>query len=340
MPPPSISFSVFPIFNFPESPRIPPRQTGRILLAQANPQGRDERPPVASDAVVVAPETRGRGAVIVPVYTLAELTEARRERERVFSDALLLGVHLSPWNSGRNATYQNISLTILRMRYFLEGRQADTFSIRAPLLSWVRRMGEEGDGIFQDTFDRIRAALHALREPFNRERADRLLRLMDEVQRTIARGEETASAEGSSPDLPVVPSPQTGSQARLTPPVAQGSNPPPVVPGVRPINFTSSASRTVSTGDEMMRDLRDHAIRAARQAAQVYGRRTGRPVDFTLRLHIHYNTDRAGWVAAQTYRGGDRDLVQQILEAVSRNLPRFQGHGGDAVQVPLHIRID
>jgi hypothetical protein len=347
MPPPSISFTSFPVFNFPDYYSRPAPLSGQVLLAQANP--RPGEPRTVTDAIPVPPPSTGIAIPPPPaaVYSLSQLTTARQERDRVFIDSRIFGSGLERWNSERNTTYQSISVSLLRMRYFLQASQTDTASILYSLQTWYRSATSGSDPLFREAWQRAREALRLLQESPNRERAEVLLHLMDRAEASVPA---VASPQGTPSPVAPIPSPGAVSPTGPSSPpsVGSGTVTPPtpsvrppvesVFPTVRPVSFTST-SREVSNGDALMRDLRDHGVRSVRQAAERYTRSSGRSVDFTLRLHIQYNNDGAGIVFSRNSSEGDPALVMQLLQAIARDLPRFRGHGGDAVEVPIHLSI-
>ncbi|MFO1519384.1 MAG: hypothetical protein U1F57_06970 [bacterium] len=125
--------------------------------------------------------------------TWPDLVAMRRDWDRIFTDAAsgttrsfeqhVLGANYSRWQEGRFNTYSNVSVSLLRIRYFLEGSQCDTLSIRGSVLDWLRAAQGSRDPVLRNTIVSVIDTLQQFQEPHYRERALQILSVIEETRR-------------------------------------------------------------------------------------------------------------------------------------------------------------
>jgi hypothetical protein len=183
--------------------------------------------------------------------SLAQLSAAQRELQRMFSDQNILGPHYAAWNEARNTTYFNMSLAILRTRYYLQGSQTDVSSFRLPLEAWVREAQTSSDPVLRETLPRFLETLRQLQESSTVAQAGTIIGMIEELQQPPLQpvrppqGPTAPQGPGSPPSTPRTPpqrqrrnphhEPDAGATPQTTPPPSspppqQTGTPPPVQP--------------------------------------------------------------------------------------------------------------
>ncbi|MFO1519283.1 MAG: hypothetical protein U1F57_06450 [bacterium] len=334
------------LFTQPENFSSYPPAENRILLAQATPQQRDSRAPaVASDApqgVQIPSQPLPVQAPQVLSYSLAQLAQARRERENLFSEQNLLGSNYAAWNAGRNTTYGTLSIALLRLQYFLEGRQTDTASIRGPLLESFRASRGSTDPVLRDTLPNVLRALRQLQEPYNRERAQGLILLMEQTQALVeGAGQGQSQPTPTPPVSPVVPPAMSSAPpTAVTPPPTAVTppptsvTPPPTAVTPPPTAVTPAVPATV-TNPQTLRErvvagVGSSVGRAISNTYQLI-QRNNPSASGTIRITISYEqTGSIGTVVTpnitvtQDGNFSDQDL-SRFRMAVRSALPRYAG---------------
>ncbi|MBL7684803.1 MAG: hypothetical protein JNK65_02080, partial [Deltaproteobacteria bacterium] len=364
MAPPVRPSSQNPIFNeYLSSPGL--LHSGEILLAQVNPQPQQGR---AGQVTTDAPQgVQLPAAPVNPIFSdLGQQIQARSERERLLSDAAIWGdLQASP---ERQTTYLSVTLTVYRVRQFLNGSQPDTNSILMHLQNWQQQIQDSNNPVFNQLFENLRNALNRLQHPINQERLTNMRQQLRAVQQGSIQTPQVQGPVGQpqvvqpqtvqpQSNVPPVVQPNTGQPAVVSPqpriisgqivqgPVIQvDGNPSTIRPGhvlpqpeivpaprvsLRPVTFVSQAR---SVGErEIMNDMRSNVTPAIRSVVERHSRNGG-PSSVRLTLHIQYNGEGNGTVMS---RGHDRypvPLVQDILNAVAQHLPRFRGNAGSVVE--------
>ena len=103
----------------------------------------------------------------------SSLIQSRQDRLRLaqgLTNEIVLGTHLSTYQAASQTTYLPITLTLYRLRNYLEGRQADTSSIQMHLNTWVEQARANPNSIWSDSLVNLRRALSGLDTPSMVER--------------------------------------------------------------------------------------------------------------------------------------------------------------------------
>ncbi|MFO1519281.1 MAG: hypothetical protein U1F57_06440 [bacterium] len=226
----------------PPTPRQGLLHSDQVLLAQVVPGGDagtpdqgsrvPQQPPVVSDAgpaVVIPAPASSAPATQQPslALSLAQLSQVRQERTRILSDANIIGANNLPaYQAASTTTYLDIAVTLLRLRYYLEGRQTDVASIRTPLTNWLNMAPSSTDPVFRDSVQGLRSALQQLTQLPNASSDPAVQETVQRAQRMITLIDQVQSGAPATPQAGPTPTPGSSAPASAGSAPASAGSPP------------------------------------------------------------------------------------------------------------------